>query len=365
MPNPRNLNYVLGSIGQSLQLLSTEWGEYVPPLQCLVINRNTGLPGAGVGWFITNLEGFGKLSRRQQRERVNLELTKLFAYPKWLKVLTALGLRAAVAPGKSPAPPNPALYEEPHITEFWSEVDNSKKNGCWPWNGPKRSLRPSKGHPNGRHFGLFITKNHGYAMVQRYVYITKHKSDLDIKVTALCGDETCCNPAHIIEKSGADATTEYGDIQKSFDLFDQMEQWEQLNEKRLVLTRREQSFLRQHLISQNLMHSCAICGGDFPQSLLVTAHIKPRAECSDIEKRDLNNVIPMCSLGCDALFELGWVYVEDGKVRVRQRYQSYERLNGLLTQLDGRPTTAWRAGRIVYFKWHARRGARKSSYTGP
>jgi hypothetical protein len=93
MPNPRNLNYVLGSIGQALQLLSAEWGEYVPPLQCLVINKNTELPGEGVGWFITGLEDFRKLSRKQQRELVNAELLKVFTYPKWLEVLTSLGLK--------------------------------------------------------------------------------------------------------------------------------------------------------------------------------------------------------------------------------------------------------------------------------
>jgi len=92
MPNPRNLNYVLGSIGQALQLLSDEWGEYIPPLQCLVINKNTELPGEGVGWFITGMEDFRKLSRKQQRDLVNAELLKVFTYPKWLKVLTTLGL---------------------------------------------------------------------------------------------------------------------------------------------------------------------------------------------------------------------------------------------------------------------------------
>lgn len=92
MPNPRNLNYVLGSIGQALQLLSADWGEYVPPLQCLVLNRNTELPGAGVGWFITGMEDFRKLSRKQQRDLVGAEPLKVFTYPKWLNVLTALGL---------------------------------------------------------------------------------------------------------------------------------------------------------------------------------------------------------------------------------------------------------------------------------
>jgi hypothetical protein len=96
MVNPRNLNYVLGSIGQALQRLSFERGEEVPPLQCLVVNKNTGLPGEGVGWFIAGMENFATLSRRQQRDIVNAELLKIFSYTKWWEVLTALGLEPAV-----------------------------------------------------------------------------------------------------------------------------------------------------------------------------------------------------------------------------------------------------------------------------
>lgn len=49
MPNPRNLNYVLGSIGQTLVDLSKEWEEDIPPIQCLVLNKNTRQPREGIG----------------------------------------------------------------------------------------------------------------------------------------------------------------------------------------------------------------------------------------------------------------------------------------------------------------------------
>jgi hypothetical protein len=92
MPNERNLNYVLGSIGQSMELLSKAWKEKVPPIQCLVVNKNTGLPGEGVGWFIAKEDEFGSLPRSKQREIVKAELAKIFAYSKWPKVLEALSL---------------------------------------------------------------------------------------------------------------------------------------------------------------------------------------------------------------------------------------------------------------------------------
>lgn len=92
MPNPRNLNYVLGSIGQTLLNLSEHWGIEVPPIQCLVVNKNTRLPGEGIGWFITDLSHYKKLSNKQRRQVVDAELQKIYAFDKWSKVLSTLSL---------------------------------------------------------------------------------------------------------------------------------------------------------------------------------------------------------------------------------------------------------------------------------
>lgn len=92
MPNPRNLNFVLGSIGQTIQRLSKKWGEKIPPLTCLVVSKTTGLPSGGVAWFIDDTNAFDKLPLKQKREIVNIELQKIFAYPRWLDVLHTFGL---------------------------------------------------------------------------------------------------------------------------------------------------------------------------------------------------------------------------------------------------------------------------------
>lgn len=92
MPNPRNLNYVLGSIGQTLLDLSKHWDIEVPPIQCLVVNKNTRLPGEGIGWVITDLSHYKKLSNKQRRQVVDAELQKIYAFDKWSKVLSTLGL---------------------------------------------------------------------------------------------------------------------------------------------------------------------------------------------------------------------------------------------------------------------------------
>jgi hypothetical protein len=93
IPNPRNLNYVLGSIGQALVELSKAWGVKVPPIQCLVVNKATGLPGEGIGWFVVKKEEYSKLTKRQQRTIVEAERQHVYAFPKWLQVLSALQLQ--------------------------------------------------------------------------------------------------------------------------------------------------------------------------------------------------------------------------------------------------------------------------------
>ncbi len=97
MPNARNLNYVLGSIGQTMANLSQGWNEKVPAIQCLVVNKQTGLPGAGIGWFSISHAEYARLPRARQREIVKAELTTVTSYSKWREVLNALGLLPATA----------------------------------------------------------------------------------------------------------------------------------------------------------------------------------------------------------------------------------------------------------------------------
>ncbi len=92
MSNARNLNYPLGSIGVALKALSEMWGQKIPPLQCLVVNRATGLPGEGIGWFVEKKEDFRKLPRARQRRLLAAALAEVYAYPGWRRVLRELEL---------------------------------------------------------------------------------------------------------------------------------------------------------------------------------------------------------------------------------------------------------------------------------
>ncbi|MDE0021761.1 MAG: hypothetical protein OXT69_10330 [Candidatus Poribacteria bacterium] len=97
MPNARNLNWVLGSIGKTLLELGEKWQEEIPPIQGIVVGQQTGLPGDGVNFII------GKLDPRQKEAIVQEKLGSVFSYPRWLDVLEACEL----SPAKPLNPPEP------------------------------------------------------------------------------------------------------------------------------------------------------------------------------------------------------------------------------------------------------------------
>lgn len=97
MPNPRNLNYVLGCIGTALIELSKQTDEDIPPIQCLVVNKETELPGEGIGWFISK-EEFRKLSKKQKKVIVDSQLAKIYSYQDWLWVLDELEIEHPIFP---------------------------------------------------------------------------------------------------------------------------------------------------------------------------------------------------------------------------------------------------------------------------
>lgn len=97
MPNPRNLNYVLGSIGATLNELASDpdWGE-IPHIQSLVINQQRRLPGAGFeGFLAQRMKEYQKLSLAEKREYLDAYWHEVYAYPYWRDVLEACDLAPA------------------------------------------------------------------------------------------------------------------------------------------------------------------------------------------------------------------------------------------------------------------------------
>ena len=95
MPNPRNLNYPLGSIGTTLEDLSEKWDEHIPPLQCVVVNKSQNLPGEGFAWFVRDQADWLDLSLRERRIFADGVLNEIFMFTRWHEVLEELGLEPA------------------------------------------------------------------------------------------------------------------------------------------------------------------------------------------------------------------------------------------------------------------------------
>lgn len=93
MPNPRNLNYPLGLIGEALQELGHLWEQSIPPIQFLVLNKNKGVPGDAVTWYVPGVPDFKTLSLKQKRALLQVKLSEIYAFPRWEDVLEALGLQ--------------------------------------------------------------------------------------------------------------------------------------------------------------------------------------------------------------------------------------------------------------------------------
>jgi hypothetical protein len=119
--------------------------------------------------------------------------------------------------------------------------------------------------------------------------------------------------------------------------------------------RREQGLLRGALGLYGEGEAvCGICGRTFPKSLLVAAHIKKRAQCSPEEQLDLPAIgIPACKLGCDALFEDGYVTIgNDGTVVALRPKSATMDLVAITDSLAGLVSNAWSPAREKYFEWH-------------
>lgn len=113
-------------------------------------------------------------------------------------------------------------------------------------------------------------------------------------------------------------------------------------------TRREQAALRQRLRAP-----CGICGRTLSEDLLWAAHIKPRKNCSEKQRLDVNVAMLACVLGCDALFGKGIIYADEaGIVRVNGSQVTEEDLAAFVEGLEGKPAGAFSERSKTYFGWH-------------
>ncbi|PCJ26590.1 MAG: hypothetical protein COA97_05820 [Flavobacteriales bacterium] len=126
--------------------------------------------------------------------------------------------------------------------------------------------------------------------------------------------------------------------------------------ERLTVTRQrtEQHILRAYLLKNKKSGSCAICDKDYPIQFLATAHIKKRKNCSDDEKKDLNVVMPACHLGCDKIYEEGYIYVDKGLIHSNlYGKETTDPLKKYIADLEDKTCNYFNEETANYFKHHA------------
>ncbi|SIT03239.1 HNH endonuclease [Neptunomonas antarctica] len=116
--------------------------------------------------------------------------------------------------------------------------------------------------------------------------------------------------------------------------------------------RAEQSLLRAHLLKGRKLGICAICNSQLPENMFVAAHIKRRSKCTLEEKLDFDAVATlMCKLGCDDLYEKGYIYIDDKKVLSNSKAETTETLDVVISSLVGNEISNWEASK-KYYEWH-------------
>lgn len=133
---PVAYRYPAGAIGYAIEETEEEWDEPIPPLNALVVNENTGLPGKGVDYFLKTYlrqTGSNKRITPQQRQSIVEEIHKdIFNYHSWRKLLKHYSL---------PTPPK--LTDPPAKT---------KKMATYNWSGEAESEAHKK-------LKLFVANN--------------------------------------------------------------------------------------------------------------------------------------------------------------------------------------------------------------
>jgi len=118
-------------------------------------------------------------------------------------------------------------------------------------------------------------------------------------------------------------------------------------------TRLEHKYIVRQLFQGKLTGRCCICHNEYPRHLLVAAHIKKRSACSTKEKLDIENIAaPMCRLGCDPLFEHGYLAVRNGKVIKHPSREMTEATASYVERVLGNQVTGWSKKNRKYFEWH-------------
>ena len=124
-------------------------------------------------------------------------------------------------------------------------------------------------------------------------------------------------------------------------------------ETEIISKRRlEQGYLKSNLFGKKTIGTCACCKKEYPVSYLITAHIKKRAFCELNERKDLNIVMPMCKLGCDEIYEKGYISVSNGVFVDMSKTPNSNELQRYINLISGSKCDFYNDKTKAYFDWH-------------
>jgi hypothetical protein len=124
----------------------------------------------------------------------------------------------------------------------------------------------------------------------------------------------------------------------------------------LAAVRKEQAKLRKRKFGGELEISCELCGRVLPVRTVRAAHIKRRSHLHFPDHFNIANIMAACTLGCDELFEHGYIYVDHhGAIRATSRCARYPAIVDFFErELSGKACTAHRAESERFFAYHRR-----------
>ena len=79
---------------------------------------------------------------------------------------------------------------------------------------------------------------------------------------------------------------------------------------RLASYRKEQTKLKNALFAGRIAMHCAVCGDLHPRKFLFASHLQKRSKCTKKQRVNQLVVLPMCTFGCDALYEHGYLTLD-------------------------------------------------------
>jgi len=116
--------------------------------------------------------------------------------------------------------------------------------------------------------------------------------------------------------------------------------------------RNEQQLLRQLLFQNEITFKCAICREMRPVNIMVAGHIKPRTKCTFEEKTDPQIVMPICKVGCDELFEKGYLIIDsEGYIKENDSKQYTSDLSKFIKNIVGNKCEYFNEHTSKYFQY--------------